>query len=87
MFDSNAMAERAALKRAHGGGRRKDGVNKVVGTKAYYDYFTRDLSAWELLVFKTRTHWQQTCQIQKEHYRLDCLTSQEGFRHGETIPF
>jgi hypothetical protein len=86
-MDHNAMAELAHLKRARGWGRRKDGLGKVVSTKAFYDNQVRNLSPWKRLVFETQVRWKQSCQIVKEHYRTDCLFSKEGFYHGETIPF
>lgn len=89
MFDSNAMAELAHLSRArydrNGGG----GAFKVYKTaKAYYDAKgINEMSAWDRLMFETKVRWQQSCGHAQEQFRISCLTSKEGFYHGEDIPF
>jgi hypothetical protein len=86
-MDHNQMAELAHLKRSRGWGRRKDGINKTVSTKAFYDNQMRDLSPWQRLVFETKTRWKQTCEIHKAHFQVDCFRSREGFSYAEEIPF
>ena len=89
MFDSNQMHELAALSRDRyqraGGG----GAHKVyASSKAYYDARGyREMSAWDRLMLETKTRWQSSCTIAAEQFRIACLTSQEGFYHGDDIPF
>jgi hypothetical protein len=89
MFDPNQMAELAAIKAYRyardGGG----GAHKVYNTsKAYYDSRGHEeLPKWQKLATETMIRWRQQCQILKEHYRVACLTSQEGFYYGDDIPF
>ena len=88
MFDHNAMSELAAIKRARGGGRRKDGPNRTVTTKAFHDARTADLSQWQRLLYETQHRWKAACELEAEQYRLAVLTSKGGFydEKGE-IPF
>jgi hypothetical protein len=88
-FDSNAMHELAALSRDRyqraGGG----GAHKVYpSSKAYFDARGHGhLSTWDRALIETRFRWEQSAAIAKEHFRIACLTSQEGFYHGDSIPF
>ena len=88
-FDSNAMLELAHIKadryQRSGGG----GAHKVHNTsKAYFDARGHnELSAWDRLLIETKFRWQQSCETAREHFRIDCLTSKDGFYHGEDIPF
>lgn len=73
MFDHNAMAERAALKRAQGGGRRKDGCNKPVSSKAFDDrQGYREMSPWRQLVYRTSLAWRDAAIGAKAGFRQDC---------------
>lgn len=88
-FDSNEMAELAHIKadryQRNGGG----GAFKVYNTsKAYFDAIGHnDLPSWERLLTETTFRWRQSCETAKEHFRIACLTSKEGFYHGDSIPF
>ena len=88
-FDSNAMLELGHLSRDRyqraGGG----GASKVYATsKAYFDARGHnDLPTWERLRIETKFRWEQSCQTAKEHFRIACLTSKEGFYYGDSIPF
>jgi len=88
-FDSNAMLELRHVcadryQRAGGGG-----AHKVYNTsKAYFDaHGHNELSAWDRLVVETKHRWRYAADTAQEHFRLDCLTSDEGFYHGDSIPF
>lgn len=89
MFDSNAMHEIAALSRDRyqraGGG----GAHKVYNSsKAYYDaHGHKELSAWDRLMIETKFRWRFAADSAAEHFRIACLTSEEGFYHGDSIPF
>jgi hypothetical protein len=89
MFDSNAMNDLAALSRDRyqraGGG----GAHKVYNTsKAYYDARGHnEQSAWDRLLVETKHRWRFAADTASEHFRIACLTSQEGFYHGDSIPF
>lgn len=89
MFDSNAMAELAHLSRArydrNGGG----GAFKVYNTsKAYYDARGHnELPTWQRLLVETKQRWEASKTIACEQFRIACLTSREGFYHGQDIPF
>ena len=88
-FDSNAMRELQHLAadryQRNGGG----GASKVYATsKAYYDARGHnELPAWDRLVIETKYRWQTARETAREHYRVDCLTSREGFYYGDSIPF
>jgi hypothetical protein len=88
-FDPNQMHELAALSRDRyqraGGG----GAHKVYNTsKAYWDARGfKELSAFQQARIEARVRFKQLCELQKEHFRMACLTSKEGFYHGEDIPF
>ena len=88
-FDFNAMAElrhvSADRYQRNGGG----GASKVyVTSKAYYDAMGHnDKSAWRRAVVEATQRWQTTSQIYREQFRIACLTSNEGFYHGDSIPF
>lgn len=88
-FDSNAMLELGHISRDRyhraGGG----GASKVYATsKAYYDARGHnELPAWERLLYETTFRWKSTCETAKEHFRLACLTSKEGYYYGDDIPF
>lgn len=88
-FNPNEMAELAHIKadryQRNGGG----GAFKVYQTaKAYFDAIGHnDLPTWERLLIETKYRWQQTCTLAKEHFRMACLTSKEGFYYGDDIPF
>lgn len=87
MFDSNAMAELAALKRARGGGRRKDGANKTVSARSWHDNRTRDMSTWQRAVYEARHRWEQAASNARENFRLDCWVDVDGTWLGDGIPF
>ena len=88
-FDSNAMAE---LKHAsadryqrNGGG----GAHKVYMTGQHY-YDSRgykELSPFRRDCIEMLHRFRQMAEIQREHYRIACLTDGEGFYHGDSIPF
>lgn len=89
MFDSNAMRELAYLsadryQRAGGGG-----AHKVYNSsKAYHDARGHgQMSPWRRAVYEAGIRWQQSTSMAREQYRLACLTSQDGFYHGDGIPF
>lgn len=89
MFDSNAMHElphiaRDRYQRAGGGG-----ASKVYATaQAYYDARGhKELSPFARACIEMLHQYQQLAAIAQEHYRVDCLTSKEGFYHGDSIPF
>jgi hypothetical protein len=89
MFDSNAMHELAHLSRDRyqraGGG----GASKVYATaQAYYTARGfKELSPFRQACIEMLHRFRQTAAIQNEQYRLDCLTTKEGFYHGDSIPF
>jgi hypothetical protein len=89
MFDPNAMHELKHIaadryQRAGCGGARKVYVTE----KAYFDaHGWKDLSPFQQACIEMLHRYRQICSIQREHYRLDCLTSKEGFYYGDTIPF
>lgn len=88
-FDSNALRELAHVAadryQRNGGG----GGFKVYNTsKAYYDAIGHnELAPWPRLLVETKKRWKQVCEIHKAQFQLACLTSQEGFYHGQDIPF
>lgn len=89
MFDSNAMLELKHVKddryqRAGGGG-----AHRIYSTsKAYFDaQGHNELSPWQRAIVETRFRWEQSAAMAKEHFRMACLTSQEGFYYGDEIPF
>jgi len=87
MFDSNAMAERAAIKRAQGGGRRKDGINKPVSSKAYDErQGYQQMTPWEQLVYRTNMLWRQACSQARSDFKWDCHVLNLDTVNGE-IPF
>jgi hypothetical protein len=89
MFDSKAMLELQHLARdryqRNGGG----GAHKVyASSKAYYDARGyKEMSPFAQACVEMLHRYRQVCQIQREHFRLECLTSNDGFYHGEDIPF
>ncbi len=89
MLDSNAMHELAAISRdryqRNGGG----GAFKVYQTsKAYYDAIGfNELSPFAQACIEMLHRFRQIAAIEKEHFRIACLTSQEGFYDGDDIPF
>jgi hypothetical protein len=88
-FDSNQMLELQHIARdryqRNGGG----GTHKVYQTsKAYYDARGHnELPTWQKLMTEALIRYRQKCQLIEEHYRMAILTSQDGFYHGEDIPF
>lgn len=88
-FDPNQMAELAHIKadryQRNGGG----GAFKVYQTsKAYFDAIGhKDKSPFERACIEMLFRFRQIAAIQQEHYRMACLTSKEGFYHGDEIPF
>ncbi len=73
MFDSNAMAERAAIKRAQGGGRRKDGCNKPVSSKAYDERMgLKEMSTWRRAVYEATLLWRSDSSSACSGFRWDC---------------
>ncbi len=89
MFDSKQMRELAYIKadryQRNGGG----GAFKVYNTsKAYYDAIGfKELSPFQQACIEMLHRYRQVCEIAKAHYATDCLTSKEGFYHGDSIPF
>ncbi len=89
LFDSNAMLELGAVSRdryqRNGGG----GAFKVYATsKAYYDSRGyADMTPYERACLEMLHRYRQACEIQRANYATDCLTSKEGFYHGDSIPF
>ena len=88
-FNSNEMLELKHIaadryQRAGGGG-----AFKVYNTsKAYFDARGHnELSTWDRLLVETKYRWRDAVSTAREHYRVDCLTSREGFYHGTDIPF
>jgi hypothetical protein len=88
-FDSNAMNELAALSRDRYQRAGCGGASKVYQTsKAYFDARGHnDLPSWERLLVETKYRWEQAADTAQQHFRLACLTSKEGFYHGDSIPF
>lgn len=88
MFDSNAMADRAALARSRDGG-AGPGVRKVYNSsRAYFDAMGHgELSTWQRAIVESRFRWEQTAELAREHFRIACLTCKDGFYHGDEIPF
>jgi hypothetical protein len=59
-----------------------------VTEKAYFDaHGWKELSPFRQACIEMLHRYRQICSIQREHYRLDCLTSKEGFYYGDSIPF
>lgn len=89
MFDSNAMQELAALSRDRyqraGGG----GAQKVYATaQAYYDANGfKELSQVQRMCMEILHTYRQRVALINEQYRLELLTSKDGFYHGDSIPF
>jgi hypothetical protein len=89
MFNSNQMLElqyiAADRYQRNGGG----GAFKVYNSsKAYFDAIGHnDLSAWQRTLAESKFRWEQSCELAKEHFRIACLTSNDGFYHGDDIPF
>jgi hypothetical protein len=89
MFDSNEMRDLAHVKadryqRAGGGGAH----TVYSSSRAYFDARGyREMSAWDRLMLETKTRWQVARDMASENFRIDCLTSREGFYHGDSIPF
>lgn len=89
MFDSEQMRELAYIKadryQRNGGG----GAFMVYQTsKAYFDAIGHnDKPAWERALVEAKYRWRQTCDTAREHFRVACLTSMEGFYDGDDIPF
>ena len=89
MFDSNAMAELAHIKRDRyeraGGG----GAHRVHNTsKAYFDARGHGgLSTWDRAIIEARFRWEQSAQLARENFRMECLICKDGFYHGDEIPF
>jgi hypothetical protein len=89
MFDPSAMAELAHLKadryqRAGGGG-----AHKVYNSsQAYWDARGyREMSPFQQACVEMLHRFRQVAALQREHFRIACLTSKEGFYDGEEIPF
>lgn len=88
-FDSNAMNELKHLsadryQRAGGGGAHK----VYATTKAFYDARGfKDMSPFAQACIEMLHRYRQIAELAQEQYRLECLTSREGFYHGEDIPF
>lgn len=89
MFDSNRMHELGAVSRDRyqraGGG----GAHKVyASSKAYYDARGyREMSPFARACFEALHRFRQVAALSAEHYRMECLTSKEGFYYGDDIPF
>ena len=89
MFDPNQMHELQHLARdryqRNGGG----GAFKVYQTgKAYYDANGfKELSPFAQACIEMLHRFRQIAAIQKEQYRIACLTSKDGFYDGNDIPF
>jgi hypothetical protein len=87
MFDSNAMAELAALKRAKGGGRRKDGANKPVSSKAFYDaQMHGQMNPWRRAVYQATVRWRGDAASIAAGFKWDCHVLTLDTHNGE-IPF
>jgi hypothetical protein len=89
-FDSNAMAElrhvSADRYQRNGGG----GAFKVYATaQAYYEARGyKELSPFRRACIEMLHRFRQVAELQKENYRIDCLTSKEGwFDDNGSIPF
>lgn len=88
-FDSNAMTELKHLaadryQRAGGGGATK----VYLSSQAFYTARGyHELSPFSRACLETLHRYRQACEISAEHFRIDCLTSKEGFYHGDSIPF
>jgi hypothetical protein len=88
-FDSNAMAEMRHVSadryQRNGGG----GAGKVyASSKAYWDARGfKELSPFQQACIEMLHRFRQVAELQREHYRVECLTSKEGFYHGDSIPF
>jgi hypothetical protein len=88
-FDSNAMRELAHLASDRYQRAGCGGASKVYNTaQAYYTAIGHnELPAWSRLLVETRTRWEQSKSLAAEQFRIACLTSKEGWYHGDSIPF
>lgn len=89
MFDSNAMAELRHLSadryhRAGGGGAHR----VYASSKAYFDARGHgELSQARRICAEILFQYRQKVALINEQYRLELLTSKDGFYHGDGIPF
>lgn len=87
MFDSNAMADRAALARSRDGGGGK-GRQKVYASSKAYDESRgyKDMSVWRRAVYEATTLWKSDKESALAGFRWDCHVLTLDTVNGE-IPF
>lgn len=73
MFDSNAMADRAALARSRDGGTGKGKQTVYASSKAYHDSRGyQEMSAWDQLVYRTNQLWRSESRSAVAGFKWDC---------------